>query len=85
MTARDDLIARIRKLRERAATDAGAEGRTAGNLARTLMREHRIRESDLRPPRPPAPPKPPRPPRRPFPVALDLNIAGIRIKWDGKL
>jgi hypothetical protein len=90
MAERADVIARVRKLRERAAADPGREGRTAGDLARKLIREHKLTAAELY-----APPRAPEPARRPpmsparrrpvIPVALDLNIAGIRIRWDGKL
>lgn len=47
MTDREQLLERIRKLRERARRDVGAEARSARNLARTLMREHGITAADL--------------------------------------
>lgn len=91
MSERDELIARVRKLRARAAADPGREGRTAGDMARKLTREHKLTPAELyEAPRAPAAarpaPKPTPARRRPvIPVALDLNIAGIRIRWDGKL
>lgn len=84
-TERAELIAKVRKLRERAAADPGPEGRTAGNLARTLARRHKLTAAELYAPRRPATPPKPAIRRQAIPVGLDLNIAGIRIRWDGKL
>lgn len=83
---RDELIARVRKLRERAAADPGPEGRTAGALASRLARRHKLTADELHGPRRPPEPARPAPKRRAsIPVAVDLNIAGFRVRWDGKL
>lgn len=88
---RPALLERIRKLQDRAKRDPrSAEGRTAANLARTLMKTHGITAAELRPPAPartipPRPPGPPRPPRRPVPLTLDLDLGGIKIHWERKL
>lgn len=47
MNEREQLLERIRKLVDRAKRDAGAEARSARNLARVLMERHGITAADL--------------------------------------
>jgi len=84
---RAELVAKVRKLRERAAADPGPEGRTAGNLARTLARRHKITAAELYGGRGrvESPTRPPRPPRPALPIRVDLDLGGFRIRWSGKL
>jgi len=87
-TERAEMLERIRKIRERAARDPrSAEGRTAANLARSLMERHGITAAELRPPVPARtmPARPPRPPRPALPIRVDLDLGGFRIRWSGKL
>lgn len=89
------LIARLRKLRERAQRDVGPEAALARRKLRELMNAHGISEVDLRWPsgRPTAAPAPRKPspasktrPARPRPggdpVEVRVQIGGIRISFD---
>jgi len=81
-------LERIRKLRARAEAEGrSAEGRTAGNLARTLARRHKITAAELYGGRGrvESPTRPPRPPRPALPIRVDLDLGGFRIRWSGKL
>lgn len=85
---RGELIAKIRKLRERAAADHGPEGRNAARLARELMAEHGISAADLRDTSPSTRATrtmPARPSRAQVPLSIDLDLGGIHIRWSGKI
>ena len=101
LSKHDELVARVRKLRERGTyrgddVNLAAEATNARRLAAELMRRHRLTERDFAPSRAPRAPERPvstprpagplaRPPRRRVPVRLDLDFAGIKIKWEGEL
>lgn len=87
---RAQVIARIRKLRERGDyrgddVNFAAEATNARRLARELMEQHGITAADLKPPRPSRPLERPVPRRAGVPVRLDLNFGPIRIHWSGNL
>lgn len=88
VTEHGEVIARVRKLLERAKLDAGAEAESARNLARTLMREHGIRLRDLHPPLERKVDGPHRPPNRNRKTAserirVDLTPGRVRVKIGG--
>lgn len=77
---RDRVIDQVRKLRDRARRDVGPEATAAARKARELVASWNLTEAELRASRPPAKPTP-RAATTTTPI--EVQIGGIRVRWDG--